>query len=279
MLVSSLILTKNEEINLPGCLDSLSWCDDIVIFDSFSTDNTVEIARSRGARVFQRKFVNYGAQREAARTLVEYKHPWVLALDADERPTTELVSEIDRILKTGASQHVAYRIRHKDFFMGRWIKHSSLYPSWFIRLYMNDKISYPARGVHEYPKVQGSLGELQAHVLHYSFNKGLAEWIAKHNRYSSMEAAEAIAELENCPLDWQRLAQFDDPVIRRRFLKSLSYRLPFRPALRFAYMYVFRRGFLDGVPGLTYCTLLSFYEYLIVLKMKEIRARNEGREL
>jgi len=276
MTVSVLILTLNEERNLPACFDALTWCDDVVVFDSFSSDRTEEIAKARGARVFQKRFENYGKQREAARTEVEYRHPWVLTIDADERPEPELVDEIHALLRAGDQPHVAYRMRRKDHFMSQWIKHATLYPSWFVRLYRNDRISYPSRAVHEYPDVQGSIGELQGHLLHYSFNKGLTEWLEKHNRYSELEAVEALRELEESPIDWGRLLEFRDPVVRRRTLKSISYRMPLRPVLRFAYMALGRGGVLDGLPGLTYCTLLGFYEYLIVLKMKEIRARNKG---
>ena len=274
--VSALVLTRNEEVNLRGCMDSLSWCDDIVVFDSFSTDRTAEIAKKHGARVFQHTFVNYGAQREAARTLVEYKYPWVLTVDADERVEPALAEEVCAIAAEDGRGCTAYRVRRKDYFMGRWIRHATLYPTWFIRLYRNDAICYTERSVHEHPEVQGRLGELEGHLLHYSFNKGFVDWLQKHEKYAGMEAKEAIRELKEVPLDWRLLSDFDDPVARRRFLKSFSYRLPFRPAMRFSYMYLLRRGFLDGVPGFVYCTLLGFYEYLIVKKMDEIRIRDSG---
>jgi len=278
MSFSALVLTLNEERNLPSCLASLSRCDDIVVFDSMSSDRTVEIAREAGARVFQNRFIDYGQQREDARTKVDYRHAWVLTVDADERPEPALLDEIQALLERGEPPHAAYRLRRKDHFMGQWIKNATLYPSWFLRFFRNDSVSYPRRAVHEYPDVQGTIGALEGHLLHYSFNKGLSDWLEKHNRYSELEAAEALRELAERPIDWSRLLELCDPVVRRRTFKSISYRLPLRPALRFAYMYLLRRGFLDGIPGLTYCTLLGFYEYLIVLKMEEIRARQAGRE-
>ena len=224
MLVSSLILTMNEEINLPGCLDSLSWCDDVVVFDSFSTDRTVEIAESRGARVFQHRFVNYGAQREAARTLVSCKHPWVLAVDADERVEPALAKEVCSVTAENGREHAAYRVRRKDHFMGRWIPHATLYPTWFIRLYRNDCIYYSERSVHEHPEVNGTLGVLKGHLLHYSFNKGFVDWLRKHERYASLEAEEALRSLSEGALHW-KVPEFGDPTERRRFLKALSYPL------------------------------------------------------
>ena len=153
MPVSILILTFNEEINLPRCLESVSWCDDVIVFDSFSTDRTVQIAESHGARVVQHRFENYGAQREAARSQVEYKYPWVFSIDADEEPDGELVEEVRRIAQSDDVKHDAYRMRRKDHFMGKWIKHATLYPSWFVRLYRHDRVRYEPRTVHEYPAV------------------------------------------------------------------------------------------------------------------------------
>ncbi len=274
--ISTLILTLNEEVNLPKCLDSLSWCDDIVVFDSFSTDRTVDIARSRGARVFQHRFDNYGAQREAARTLVDYQYPWVLTVDADERVEPALIEEMRAIAAEDGRGHSAYRMRRKDHFMGRWIPHATLYPTWFVRLYRNESIWYSERTVHEHPEVKGTVGVLEGHLLHYSFNKGFADWLQKHKRYASLEAEEGLRSLLENRVDWGGVSKLSDPRERRKFLKVLSYRMPCRPALRFFYMYLIRRGILDGIPGATYCTLLSLYEYLIVINMKQMRRSSHG---
>ncbi len=276
MSVSVLVLTYNEEANLPGCLASLRWCDDVVVFDSFSTDRTVEIARSAGARVFQRAFDDYGSQREAARTSVSYKHSWVLAVDADERPDEELVREAAGVAVRNDAGPAAYRFRRKDHFMGAWIRHASLYPSWFVRLYRPDRVRYAARAVHEYPVVEGATGELNGHLIHHSFGKGMEDWLAKHVRYAVLEARENVKSLRDGSVDWAGLVAGGDPVRRRRAVKDLSFRMPFRPTLRFLYMYLLRGGFLDGRPGLAYCRLLSMYEHMIVLKMKEIQRWENG---
>jgi glycosyltransferase involved in cell wall biosynthesis len=277
-VISVVILTKNEAVNLPECLRSVAWSDDVVVFDSFSTDATPEIARAHGARLVQHEFVDYGSQREAARR-VGYKHPWVLAVDADERPDAELVAELQAIAGRGADEHAAYRVRRKDHFMGRWIKHCTLYPSWFLRLYRPEKIVYEPRAVHEYPTVSGRVGELSGHLLHYSFNKGLEDWLQKHVRYARLEAAENLWSLAagRRSLDFAGLLS-GDPVRRRRALKELSFRLPMRPWLRFAYMYGLRGGFLDGVAGYRYCKMLAMYEAMIVLQMQDQRARAGGGE-
>lgn len=278
MCVSVLILTFNEEKNLPACLDSVAWSNDVVVFDSYSTDRTVAIAERRGARVMQRKFDNYGAQRAAALLDVNYKYSWLLTLDADERLESKLVDEIKVVTADPTHAHVAYRMRRKDYFMGKWIRRSTLYPSWFLRLYKPGCVHYEARAVHEYPIVDGMVGVLDGHLIHHSFNKGLSDWLAKHNTYAELEARENLTSIRGDYLDWRGLmaSRKRQPVQRRRALKKLSFRLPCRPLLRFIYMYVWRHGFLDGRPGLTYCRLLAIYEYMIVLKMKEIERRKRG---
>jgi glycosyltransferase involved in cell wall biosynthesis len=276
MNISVLILTWNEEINLATCLEGAKWCNDIVVFDSFSTDKTAEIARAAGARVVQRRFDNYGSQREAARIEINYKYPWVLALDADEVPDQELVEEMMKIADMPNSSLAAYRMRRKDFFMGRWIKYSTLYPSWFVRFYKPDCIRYEPRAVHEYPTVFGKIGELQGHLMHHSFNKGMSDWLRKHVRYAELEALESLQHARLGQIDWKGLSAIKDPVRRRRALKAISFRLPLRPTLRFLYMYFFRLGMLDGRAGFTYCRLLAIYEYMIVLRIMELRRRENG---
>ena len=252
-------------------MNTLKWCDDIIVFDSYSKDKTIEIAKEYGARIFQHPFVDYGAQREAARKIVDYKNKWVFSIDADERFTPELVAEVKRVTKGSQNKCAAFRVRRKDHFQKKWIKHSTLYPTWFTRLYLNENIYFPKRRVHEHPVVNGAIGKLNEHLEHYSFNKGLTEWIEKHNKYAEMEALEALKELKNKKYDIKNLKNISDPTVRRKLLKSLSYRMPLRPLLRFSYMYFLRRGFLDGQPGFDYCMLMGFYEYMIILKMREMR--------
>jgi len=268
-MISILILTKNEEVNIRDCIQSVAWSDDIWVFDSFSSDATCQIASELSVNLRQRIFDNYGAQREAARCL-PYKYPWVLAIDADERPEKALVDELIAVAKKTDEKHVAFRLRRKDHFMGKWIKFSSLYPSWFIRFYQPSKIRYEPRAVHEYAEIDGSLGELKEHLLHFSFSKGIEEWFAKHVRYAAFEAKENAKSLSNADSRHGIVRVFSlDPVVRRRALKQLSIRLPFRSTLRFLYSFVFRLGFLDGVAGYRYAKMLAIYEQMIVLNLFE----------
>ena len=273
MSISVLILTLNEEAMLPACLEAVKWSDDIIVFDSFSTDRTVEIAKAAGARVLQRAFDNEKDHRTASLQLA-FKYPWVYNPDADEVTTPELMDEMLRVVADPARSPVAYRVRFKTMFFGRWIRHSSLYPTWVVRLFRPEKISFE-RSINLRYVVEGLEGRLENHFEHLSFNKGINAWFEKHNRYSYQEAMESLKSLSAHRLEWTQLFHRDS-VVRRRALKELSFRLPFRPVLRFLYMYFFRLGFLDGRAGLDYCRLLTIYEQMIVFKMNEIRRRDQG---
>lgn len=272
-MISGLILTLNEEINLPSCLESVKWCDDIVVYDSNSTDRTVEIARKAGARVFQRRFDNHANQRNAALTQVEYKYPWVLMVDADEHWPKEIYNEIKDAINKDNGETTLYRIRRKDMFFGRWLRRSSGYPTWSGRLVYLGRVSVN-REINEEYHTSGKIGYLQSHFIHYPFNKGVSHWFERHNRYSSMEA-EALIQETQVPLELRKIFS-SDPIIRRKILKQLAYRMPGRPFLVFCYLYLFRLGILDGRAGLTYCILRSIYEYMIDIKVKELRRREEG---
>jgi glycosyltransferase involved in cell wall biosynthesis len=272
-MISVLILTRNEEEMLPKCLEALKWSDDIVVFDSFSTDCTVEIAKSFGARVYQRNFDNEREQRAASLQL-PFKYPWVYNPDADEITPPGLRDEMLQAVTDPSRPEVAYRVRFKTLFCGQWIKHSSLYPTWVVRLFQPAKVSFE-RCINLRYLIDGPEGRLENHFEHYTFQKGFHAWFEKHNRYSWHEAEESLKSLEASGWKWKDLLS-KDPVARRRALKELSFRLPFRPTLRFFYMYFWRRGFMDGKSGWTYCRMLSIYEYMIVLKMVELRRRREG---
>jgi glycosyltransferase involved in cell wall biosynthesis len=271
--VSVLILTLNEEANLTGCIESCAWSDDIVVFDSISTDRTKDIALAMGARVLERPFDNYAAQRNAALSEVPYKHPWVLFVDADERITKELAAEIELSVKTADSETAIFRMRRKDFFLGRWLRRSSGYPTWFGRLVKIGRVRV-ARAVNEEYVTDGKIGQLGGHLHHYPFNRGIAYWIERHNRYSSMEALAKIEE-QSRPLHLAPVFSRDS-VERRRSLKQLLYRIPLRPMIVFLYLYVWRLGVIDGAAGFHFCRLRAIYEFFIDLKVLEEARRKKG---
>jgi glycosyltransferase involved in cell wall biosynthesis len=267
-MISAFIITYNEEKLLPRCLAALRFCEEIVVFDSYSSDRTVEIARQNGARVVQRKFDNYASQRNEAMKAISSAADWVLMVDADEIVTDELREEILEIAKVRDNPCTLYHVRRKDYFQDKWIKHSSGYPTWFGRLFKNGKV-WVERDVNEEYHTDGSKGYLKSHLLHYPFNKGLSYWFEKHNNYSAMEAVNAFNSSKNVP---GLFSLFDeDPTIRRQAQKSFVMKLPFRPLIVFILFYVVRGGFLDGSAGYTYCRLRKTYEWMIDLKLKEIR--------
>lgn len=267
--IVGLILTYNEEMNVRGCIESLRFCDKVVVFDSFSTDSTVEIAESCGAKVEKRIFDNYAAQRNAALQSISEEYSWVLMLDADERVSPGLEDEIKRVISK-ESVATLFRVRRKDHFMGKWLKYSSGYPTWFPRLFKNGEVKV-SREINEEYSTEGEVSDLQAHLLHFPFSKGLSWWFERHNRYSSMEANVLSHEFKRA-IPW-RLVFSNDSVERRKFQKQLVYRLPGRPWIVFLGFYFLRRGFLDGVAGLRFCIMRMLYEIMIDLKIKEIRWR------
>ena len=275
MTVSTLILTLNEEINIGECLESLDWCDDIVVLDSLSTDGTRAIAERHGVRVVTRAFDNWSAHQNWAVANIEFRHPWVLYLDADERCPPDLRDEVRKVARAEATQ-AAFRVRRKDYFMGRWLQHAQLYPTWLVRLFRPGRIRYE-RLVNPVAVVDGPTGDLQAHIIHYPFSHGVSHWIARHNRYSDMEAIEAAKVRHGDTGDSPAGALWSkDPNERRRKLKDIFFRLPARPLLKFLYYYGWRRGFLDGRAGLTYATLQAIYEYMIACKGVELERRRRG---
>jgi hypothetical protein len=271
--ISVLILTLNEEVNLQACLQSARWSDDIVVFDSFSSDRTVEIAWAAGARVVQRAFDNYASQRNHALRDVAFRNAWVYMLDADERIPDDLRAEMLSAVTAAPEEVTVFRLRRKDFLFGRWLRRSSGYPTWAARLFRAGHV-WVEREINEQVTTTGETAALAGHFVHLPFNSGIAHWFHRHNRYSSMEAVSLLQEIGQ-PLCWRGLF-IRDPAVRRKHLKQLAYRLPGRPLLVFAYLYVARLGLLDGLPGLHYCLLRTIYEYMINLKAKELRRRRAG---
>jgi glycosyltransferase involved in cell wall biosynthesis len=266
---SILVLTKNEERNIGACLKHLSFSDDIVVLDSHSTDRTCEIAAEfPSVRVVKRVFDTEYRQRNYGLHEVPYKHRWLYICDADERVTDALRDELLAVCSDPAEKRVAFRVRYKNMFFGKWIKHSSGYPVWLVRLFRPEKVRYEVRQTNVHPIIDGAVGELRGHFEHYSFESGLRRWFEKHNYYSDREAMEAVAvRAKGMP----RLKQlFDnDPIVRRRAIKNMSFFLPMRGVMRYFFDTIGRLGILDGHVGLRYTTMISMYEHWIEVKVRE----------
>jgi glycosyltransferase involved in cell wall biosynthesis len=264
---SVVILTLNEERNLPLCLASLGGCDDIVILDSGSGDGTVAIAQAAGARTFTRRFDNFALQRNYAQREIGFRHPWVFHLDADESFTAALAAECARaVAAPSAAALDGYYVAPRMMFEGRWIPHCTDYPAWQARFVRAPQFAFVEVG-HGQREASGMrLGRLRASYLHDLSAGGEAEWLEKHQRYARAEALSHRRE----PGAWRGLFS-RSALTRRRALKQSTAAVPCRPAVRFLYQYVLRGGFLDGLPGLHYCRLLARYEGLIAEEKRHLR--------
>jgi glycosyltransferase involved in cell wall biosynthesis len=271
--ISVLILTKNEQQDLPGCLASVNWSDDVHVLDSQSTDNTLRISADEGAKVTVRAFDGYASQRNFGLQL-PFKYSWVLILDADERIPKPLAAEMQSFVTAAPTNVAAARIRRRDIWWGRWLKHAQISP-FYVRLVRVGRVHYE-REINEVLVVDGTIENLQESFDHYPFSKGLDHWIGKHNLYSHMEA-KVIASGGVISPSWKTALFGHDFNERRVHQKAIFYRLPGRPLIKFIYMLLVRGAFLDGKAGIRYATLQAIYEYMIVLKVKELEQAQRQR--
>jgi glycosyltransferase involved in cell wall biosynthesis len=277
--VSVMIPTLNEGKNLARCLDHLRWADEVVVVDSGSKDDTVKIAHDYGATVVNFQWSGkWPKKKNWALQNVPFRNDWVLIVDADEWITPELADEIQDVVAT--PKYVGYYVNRRFIFMGGWIRHCGYYPSWNLRLIRRGKGEYEQltevgdtgsgdNEVHEHIAAQGEVGHLDHDMLHFAF-PSINVFMEKHNRYSNWEARVQFEGVEA-----EGGVKGSSDLTRRRKLKKLSRRLPFRPTLRFLYSYIWQGGFLDGRPGYVFCRLLSIYEYLSVTKYYELKRTEE----
>jgi glycosyltransferase involved in cell wall biosynthesis len=281
--VSIIIPIKNEAANLPRCLDSVSWADEIIVVDSQSTDSSQSIAEGRGATVVQFQFNGtWPKKKNWALENLSFRNEWVFILDADEVLPPETEEEFRRIVTDSANPNAGYWINRRFMFMGKWLKHA-YYPNWNLRLFKHhlgryEKLTDVATAsgdneVHEHVIVQGPTGYLESEMDHYAF-PSVDVFVEKHNRYSNWEARVALDRF----IKASDQALQNERVGWRRRLKLFSQHLPFRPLLRFLYVYVWQRGFLDGREGYYFARLHGFYEFLSVTKTYELKKPLPKRE-
>lgn len=266
--VTIVILALNEEANLGPCIESCAFSDDIHVLDSGSTDQSVKVSKAHGAQVWTNKFESFAAQRNWAIDNIPHKYNWVFHLDADERFTPELVEEIQKLLDLERDE-AGYFVPNRLIFMGRWLKFASGYPIYQVRLFHRERLRFQVHGHSQRELTDGKVDKLVEPYLHFNFSKGLHDWFDKHNRYSSQEAKQAFNE-RGSALKLGALFS-GDKTKRRRALKSLAYRMPLRPTLRWCYTMFWQRAVLDGSAGWMYARLLAMYEKMTDLKLKELR--------
>ncbi len=272
-MISVVILTRNEASDITGAIASVSFSGDVHVFDSCSTDGTQELARKLGATVHERAFDNYAAQRNASLTQPLFRNDWILILDADERPSQELVHEMERAVASASPSVAAFRLRRNDYLWNTWLKHAQITP-FYTRLVRRGHARY-VREVNELLEVDGSIVELTAPLNHFPFSKGITHWMAKHNTYSTMEASLIVSGHATANASLRTACFAKDRQERRAAQKALFFRMPFRPVLKWCYMMFVRGAVLDGSAGWSYATLQSIYEYFIVLKTRELRMNDK----
>ncbi len=244
--LSAVVICYNEATRISSCLESLSWADEIVVVDSFSTDSTVEIARRFTDKVYQHAWQGYGAQKNIAVSLAS--HDWILSVDADEVVSRALASEIKELLEQPL-RYAAYRIPRISFYMGRFLRHC-WYPDYKVRLFSRQLAHWDSRSIHEAVRVQGPIGTLKGRLLHYSF-PSIDDHIATIQTYTSLGAAECAQA-------------------RSRFVVA---KLLVSPVAMFLKLYVLKRGFLDGIPGLIASVLSAVHEFVKYAKYYELCMR------
>ena len=274
--VSALIFTLNEEQNLPSCLDSLDWCDDKFVVDSYSTDATQKICEARNVPFIQHAFEGFGSQRNWALDVLTLKNDWVLILDADERVPPTLASELEQLARSSHRGIGAYRVRRRLYLWGKWLRYSSLYPSWVVRFIHRDRVRYINRGHGETQRVDGKIGEIRSYLIDENL-KGLDAWFERQIRYARKDAEFEL----NCgrSSSGTSILFSRDPLRRRAAIKLLATALPFRGFFYFIYSYFFRLGFLDGRDGFVFCRMKTMYQDMVEANKHDLRkARRRTRQ-
>lgn len=264
--VSVLILTYNEELNLPDCLASATeLSDDVHVVDSFSTDQTVEIAEHRGTHVVQHAFAYPAQQKNWALDNLPFKYEWLLVLDADERVPEYLRAEIADVVRADGHGKDGFWMRYRLMFYGKWIRHCGWYPTWILRLVRRGKVQWEDRPVDEHAVVAGDVGRLRHDIIHESL-RDMDFWIAKHNVYSSHNAR-IYSSSGGAPADGITASWLGNQAERKRFIKQHIWpHLPGRAFFFFLYMYFFRLGFLDGRHGFHFCVMHAIFQQFVVVK-------------
>jgi len=244
-LLSVIIITKNEQDNILDCLESVKWADEIIVVDSGSTDKTEEICRKYTDKFYVKDWPGFGIQKQRALELASHK--WVLSVDADERVTSELRDEIINKI-TQNSNISGYLIPRLSNYLGKDIRHSGWYPDYILRLVKKQEAYFTKDIVHEKMVVDGSIGKLSNHFLHYPY-KDISHHLQKINTYSSLSAKKMFDNGKR--VGWSMVV--------------------FKAIFGFVRAYIFKRGFLDGWPGLVVSISTGLSAYLKYLKLKELR--------
>lgn len=243
--VSVVIITLNEEANISACLDSADWADEIIVLDSGSTDRTLEICREKGIETHYQAWAGYSGQKNAACALAT--GDWILSLDADERVTPELASEIRKIAAENSGDIDGYFVLRKVFYRNKWLRHGGFYPEKVLRFFRASKGNFAERAVHEVIKVEGRTAMINQDLEHYTYT-GVSDYLDRMQKYSTLSAEEYY--------------------INGR--KTGPLRMLGRAFFTFFQMYFLKRGFLDGYEGFLMAVLYGFYTFVKYAKLREL---------
>ncbi len=250
--ISAVVIAYNDEPYMRPCLESLDWVDELIVVDSFSTDATAKIAREFTDKVFQHEFKGFGRLRNEALSHASYN--WIFSLDTDERTTPEIQQEIRRTLQEGP-QADAYFVPRQNYFLDQWIRHCGWYPDYRQpQFFRKDRMQYRDHLVHEGFELNGRIGYLKEHVLQFPF-RDLKHYLGKMDRYTDLMA--------------QRML---DQGRRFRIHQLLTH-----PSFTFLKMYLFRAGFLDGMPGFILSGLYAYYTFIKYAKFWELARKQSAR--
>lgn len=247
--LSATLITLNAAAQLPACLDSLFFCDEILVVDSGSTDGTVELAQARGARVMTCAWRGFGPQKQFA--VEQAAHDWVLCVDADERISPLLAGHIEQVLDN--PDYAAYQFPRANRFLGRYLRHGEGYPDLSLRLFDRRQARWSDDAVHEKVLCSGAVGTLSGDLFHDTA-ESIDSYLSKQNRYTTLAARQAYEAGKRAHVGQLLLS----------------------PLFRFVKFYFVRRGFMDGVPGLTHVLIGCFNSFVKYLKMIEIHRNKQG---
>jgi glycosyltransferase involved in cell wall biosynthesis len=261
--VTVIIPTRDEAPHIARCVRSALPLGPVIVVDCGSVDATREIAAANGAEVVTHEWEGHAAQKNWALRHLDIRTGWVLFLDADEYLPPETAAEIRAAVRSRAFR--GYYLPRRYVFLGRELRHAWWYPDHQLRLFRREGARCEEVQVHEHMIVPGRIGTLRSALMHENL-KGLTAFVERHNRYSDLEAAEILRPAA----DRKRGSFTGTWAERRRALKDrVWFRMPARPIVRFLWLYVVRRGFLDGRRGLLFCSLIAMYDFLIEAKLVE----------
>ena len=250
--LSLVVITRDAAVDIADCMASAPFAAETLIVDSGSRDDTVEIARRRGARVIEREWMGFGPQKQFAAG--QAAHDWLLCIDADERVSPALAMSIDALFAHGDPGACAYALARRNRFLGRWLAHGEGYPDWTVRLFDRRRARWSDDPVHESVIANGPVARLDGDLLHASA-ESLDAYIAKQNRYTSLQAA----------------------ALHARGTRAGAVHLALSPLARFIRFYVLKLGFLDGAAGFAHIAIGAFASFLKYAKLRALDGEARGR--